>query len=360
MKFIDKIKMIKNYLPFSRFYFYSLARRNRPLLGLFFQVTDKCNAKCMMCFNWQKLNKPSSELSLDEIEKFAKNIGHIPNLTIGGGEPFLRDDLPEICQIFCKNNQTKRISIPTNSLLLDRIITSTERMLKSSSARIAIILSLDGVKGVHDYIRGVEGTFDKFLEVYKNLKELSKKYPKLKININTTISDKNFNNIAELINFVDSNLKVDFHTIETIRGSYNQENVQAPSTDEYQQLIGQILKGKTINNDKYHKAIYSYYHKMALNILIKKKQLIPCRASSFMSVIDAIGNVYNCELLPTIGNLRDSNYDFLKIWQSDKAKKQRKDIANKRCYCTHFCYQIQNIPMSPLHLLKAVFFNKYN
>lgn len=358
MNIVDKSKMIKNYWPISKFYFYSLLRRNKPLFGLFFQITNKCNARCLMCFNWQKINKPSNELSLDEIERFAKTMGSVPSLTIGGGEPFLRDDLAEICQIFYKNNQTKRISIPTNCLLPGRIVNLTEKILEIGSIRLAIVLSLDGLKEVHDYIRGVKGTFDKVLETYEKLKQVSKKYPKLKININSTISDKNYKHIPELIDFVDKNFKVSFHTSEVIRGCYNEKNVQAPSMGKYEKLIPKLLESKTINNDRFHKKIYSYYHKLALKILKKKKQLIPCRVSSFMPVIDTTGNVYNCEFLPLIGNIREVNYDFMKIWHSKKAKQQRKDIKNKKCYCTHFCYQIQNIPMDPIHFLRTIYGTK--
>jgi len=356
MKILDKIKIIKNYWPVSKFYFHSLLKRNKPLFGLFFQITDRCNSRCLMCFNWKKINKIENELSLNEIEKITKTIGYIPSLTIGGGEPFLRDDLVEICQIFSRNNQINRISIPTNCLLPNKIVDSVEKILGSCKLRLAIILSLDGIRETHDHIRGIKGNFKKVLETYGKLNRLSRKYPQLKININTTVSSENEDKITEIINFVDENFELGFHTIETIRGYYDKRKIRAPSLEKYEKLIPELLKSRTINNGGFHKKIYSYYHKLALNILKERKQLIPCRVSSFMPVIDATGNVYHCELLPTIGNLKNSNYDFSKIWQSDKAKKQKRYISNKKCYCTHYCYQIQNIPMSPLYFLKAIYY----
>ncbi len=356
MKFLDKLKLIKNYWPISKFYFRHLLKKSKPLLALFFQITNKCNARCLMCFNWQRINKPSDELSLEEIEKFSRTLGSVPNLTIGGGEPFLREDLPDICKIFSRNNETKRISIPTNCLLPEKIFDLTRKILESCpSTKIAIVLSLDGLRDTHEYIRGVKGIFDKVLETYKKITELLGQYSNLKININTTVSDKNYKEIPEIIDFVDKNFKVGFHTVEVIRGCYNRKNVQMPPLEEYKKLTEDILRSKTIDGDKYHKLMYSYYHKIALETLEKERQLIPCRASSYVPVVDATGNVYNCELLPAIGNLREVNYDFLEIWNSKKAKDQRKNIADKKCYCTHFCYQIQNIPMSPYHFFKAIF-----
>jgi MoaA/NifB/PqqE/SkfB family radical SAM enzyme len=354
MKFLDKIKIIRNYWPATKFFFRSILKKDQPFFGLFFQITDRCNAKCLMCFNWQRVNQKTSELSLDEINRFSKSMGVIPSLTVGGGEPFFRDDLPEICKIFYKNNKTARISIPTNSLLTEKILESTKKILEICPARIVIVLSLDGVGEIHDEIRGVKGTFNKVLENYKNLTVLAWEYPNLQINVNTTISSKNQDHLPELINFVDQNLNVNFHTLEVIRGSFNEKIIKVPSPEKYNQLIGQLMTSRTLNKNKYHKLIYFSYHRLALKTMLKKKQLIPCRVSSFMPMIDAEGNVYNCELLPPIGNIKEANYDFMKIWHSDKAKKQRQDIAAKKCYCTHYCYQIQNIVMSPICFLSCL------
>ena len=50
---------------------------------------------------------------------------------ITGGEPFLRNDVPEICGAFLKNNRTRRISIATNGMLTQKIIESVKTLLKS-------------------------------------------------------------------------------------------------------------------------------------------------------------------------------------------------------------------------------------
>ena len=52
---------------------------------------------------------------------------------------------------------------------------------------------------------------------------------------------------------------------------------------------------------------------------------IPCLAGKISLVIDEKTNVYPCEMLSSIGNLRDTNYDFTKILNSEKLKK----VVNK-------------------------------
>ena len=47
---------------------------------------------------------------------------------------------------------------------------------------------------------------------------------------------------------------------------------------------------------------------------------IPCLAGKISFVVDEKTNVYPCEMLSSLGNLRDNNYDFSKILDSEKLK----------------------------------------
>jgi len=359
MNFLDRLKIIKQYWSLEKFYFRSLFKKDWPLYGLIFQVTNVCNSRCLMCFNWQIVNQAARELSLAEIEKFVGSIGTMPSLTLGGGEPFLRQDLPEICEIFCRLAGTRKIAIPTNCLLPETIISQAKKILTRCDIKLKIVMSLDGVGEVHDAIRGIEGNFEKFLETYRALRKLAEEDGRVQFSVNTTICNRNEETVMQIIDFVDSLPGIKYHTMETIRGSFDQSRVRAPELKKYQQLNDRVLsRSKTLANDQVNKLLYKYYHRLALRILREKKQSIPCRVSSFFPSIDACGNVYNCELLPSIGNLRDFDFDFKRLWSSDRARRQRQEIAAKKCHCTHYCYQFPNILMSPWHFIKAVFFDK--
>jgi len=355
LSLIEKFKMFRKYQFLLNYSLFKPFYKNK-FFSLTFHITTRCNAHCLMCFNWQTMNKNLKDLSLEEINKFTKNIGNLPNLSLSGGEPFLRDDIVEICKIFKKNCQTNKIAIPTNGLLPELIIKKTEEILKTCPVRLKLCLSLDGTGQVHDEIRRVDGAFEKFKKTLQAAIALTKKYPKLQVNINTTAFTANQNNLEELVSFINNIPEIKFHNIEFIRGAFNNHEAETITPEKYDELIDKIiLKSKSLNNDKYHKKIYALYHNLAVKILKTKKQLVRCRAASHIPVIDALGNVYHCEILPPIANLKDYNYDFKKIWNSETAKKQRQNIAAKKCYCTHLCYQIQNIPMSPYYLIKAIF-----
>ena len=83
---------------------------------LIFSVTDKCQFRCKSCFYADTMDnsnlKAVKGLSLEEIKKISSSMGNISKLLITGGEPFLRDDISEICEIFYKQNKIRHIHMP--------------------------------------------------------------------------------------------------------------------------------------------------------------------------------------------------------------------------------------------------------
>ena len=64
----------------------------------------------------------------------------------------------------------------------------------------------------------------------------------------------------------------------------------------------------------------------------------PCHAGTLFGVIEANGLVRPCEVLDrNLGNLRDHNYDFQEIWQSQEAKDLSAWIKASKCNCTYEC-----------------------
>ena len=318
------IELLHNYnKTYFKFFLRSLFRGSTPFFGLIFQITNRCNSKCITCFNWKILNKDiGAELTIEEIDKFTRNLGKLHTVTIGGGEPFLREDLSEIINCFQKNNNLSVVSIPTNCLSVDKILSQTKRILDSFKGTVKIGLSLDGIGQEHDKIRGIEGNFEKFLETYRGLSELKKNYAKLRLRLCVTVFDLNVDRIIDLIEYAEKNLPmVNSYGLELLKGDYNQEKIREAGIEKISRVFKKIEERNKNNKDFNGKIIKPIYRKVLLDILIKKEQIIPCRISAFLPVVDAQGNVYPCENREKIGNLRDFDYNLIRVWQSRKAKK---------------------------------------
>jgi MoaA/NifB/PqqE/SkfB family radical SAM enzyme len=319
-----------------------------PVYLIFF-ITNRCNSRCKHCFYWRELGKKKDELSLDEIDKFSNQVGKLIWVSLSGGEPFLRKDIAEIYRIFVDNNKVEDFAIPTNGMLPSVIEKEVEKMLKHGKANLTINLSVDGTRKIHNDIRGIK-CYDSVFETYKRLEKMKKKYPGLSIMVSTTMSGRNIDNLEELHEEVKKKMPaVNFHNFEILRGDPRDKKYGPPTIEQLEKIypvLEKIWKYYNYYNSKLLARIAlntkKSLHNMYIWILKNKKQPIPCYAGRVHCVLDHQGEMYMCEMLPSIGNFRKSGYDFKKVWFSEKAKKMRKDIENKKCYCTHSCFQITN------------------
>jgi MoaA/NifB/PqqE/SkfB family radical SAM enzyme len=78
---------------------------------------------------------------------------------------------------------------------------------------------------------------------------------------------------------------------------------------------------------------------------------LQCWAGSAGAVIYDEGTVSSCEILDGVGNLRDYDWDFSKLWYSP-AMEARRDKVSNGCFCTHEsnCYY-PSLPFNPDHLV---------
>jgi len=329
-----------------------------PIFLILF-VTDKCNSRCRHCFNWETLKPKTNEISLEEIQGLAKELPGLETVSLSGGEPFLRTDIVRIFEIFHSNcRKLTSFTIPTNCLSPELIVRQTENILRISGRKciISLNLSLDGLRENHDYIRGIKGSFQKVLKTYDLAIKLKKRYRNLAIRVNTTITNLNAEELPRMIEFVKENMPgITTHNFEIMRGIPKDPKLKCPSLNKLRELKKSIFKTfdyydffpKSKMKSRLVKGLKKYQYELYLKILEKNEQVIPCFAGITHAVVDAQANVYFCELLPSVGNLRKAKR-FLDVWCSEKAKKQREYIKNKKCYCTHSCFQNGNILYNPL------------
>ena len=154
-------------------------------------VTYRCNARCTMCNRYKAPSKPDEEISIETIKKLPKM--YFTNIT--GGEPFIREDLPDIVRELYKKSD--RIVISTNGFFTDRIIrlceefpkvgirisiegleqtnTATRRSALKSILAQHNILDSHFVGGAQDHIWGVNPSTQNVIDKYNDIDELSKK-----------------------------------------------------------------------------------------------------------------------------------------------------------------------------------------
>jgi len=311
-----------------------------PKIAVLF-TSYRCNSKCIMCSAWEK-QQTYPELSIQQIadifsDRILRNNLEIVNLT--GGEPTLREDLVDIIKVLIHScSRLRRIDIPTNGINTEQVIDNIERIaafLLTSNVKLNITVSVDGVGGVHETIRGVSDIFDNIDRTIRELKEISELYPFLSLEINTTISRANITGLKDMRAYARSlGVGINF-TLAAI----SEIGVESIVKKE---------KFEISNKEKTHlvsffeslmqeKAVSHTYGKFVVNWLTTGKRRALCnfrRGKVFL--LEPDGQVYLCGNFKDfrIGNVLDEPFE--KIWR--KSTPVLKRLSHRCSTCVSNCY----------------------
>ena len=267
-------------------------------------------------------------------------------MLISGGEPFLRDDLAEVCEIFFNQNKVNSIHLPTNGFDPDRIGRHTDTIVRKCPGMcLDVSLPLDGLKETHDTIRGVKGSFERVVETADRLAEVKKEFANLTTYIITVVNNSNLGEIVRLAEFVKDHLPVDGHGPAPMRGTPYDRSLKPPTDAEWSALSEKLMPYHRHWNrrrvERKWKALLAtnrvrYLYGLYTHVLRGDRLPFRCQAGNAIGVLEPNGEVRLCELTESIGNVRSVNYDFRTIWCSDRANEMRKTIED--CTCTHACF----------------------
>ncbi|KPK99061.1 MAG: hypothetical protein AMJ95_01205 [Omnitrophica WOR_2 bacterium SM23_72] len=330
-------------------------------ISIAFAVTYRCNSRCKTCNIWKY---PSNEeMNLNEINRLFRSLGNSFSwITLSGGEPFLRDDLTEICRIIYSNCHPYFINIATNGSLPDRVITCVKKILKDCpKTKLTINLSIDGIGENHDNTRGLPGNFDSFKKTYHGLKSL--KTNRLRLGLYTILSDYNISGWEGIFAF-GKELSPDSHFFEIaqIRDEFKNQGLNQFMSSKGQgiEFFKKLYSFK--NTDKngvgeylIHALRISYYSVVSKTIFLNR-QIIPCFAAFATCYILPDGKVWACSNRERImDDLREYKLDFRKLWRSKDSQRIREYIKKEKCFCLQANANYLNLLHSPTYLTKLIY-----
>jgi MoaA/NifB/PqqE/SkfB family radical SAM enzyme len=111
--------------------------------------------------------KPGAELSVDGVARVFAKLGALDVVRLTGGEPFLRDDMPDIAEAVMAASSPRVLHVTTNGSLPDRVMALAERF--SAPRRLAFLVSFDGHRDEHDASRGANVTYDTAMSTVRRL-----------------------------------------------------------------------------------------------------------------------------------------------------------------------------------------------
>lgn len=320
-------------------------------------VTNRCNARCSFCFiDFDDNNIYRDQLTIEEIDAFSRTLGpNLRNVNLTGGEPFLHPRLVDIARCYYRNTNIESIFITSNGSLPKRIRDFTSTIAREFPDRnLVYSFSIDSFPGRHDEIRKIGGLFEKTLESYRLIRDWG---ANIMGTVCITVSLENCESVRDIYDYLLEEHGVQGVTAVLVRdaGVYS-----TPMADKRKILDGYTRLTERIQSDLASGRLQGYSQgKLQGRVMNRKNEIMyeilrdtyvepkfvsHCHAGALFGVIEADGTVHPCEVLDKpLGNLRDYDLDFMKLWHDSTAQQTREFIRDTKCNCSYECAWTFNI-----------------
>lgn len=299
--------------------------KERKLQQVHFQITRNCNLRCAFCGQWGKKGFFSDalgeEMTLEEWKKIVVQLKNdMPKITLWGGEPLVSPFFDELLSFIKKEGF--KTEIITNGVLIDKHKAIIENCVDK------IYISLDGIKDVHDEIRG-KGVYDK---VINNIREINHK----NIVIMSVITPKLIESLNEFLKELDT---------LNIRALYLQDMIglTGEEVSDYKAWIKDVFDVDAVyidswQNDNLYRAENIKFNKHSFSIEHKKHTSNGfCKSPLCHAHITWNGNLMYCTDFYdfSAGNVKKEN--LFDILENDLTKTFRKEISKNTCTTCRHC-----------------------
>jgi radical SAM protein with 4Fe4S-binding SPASM domain len=318
-------------------------------------VTNRCNFRCSFCFYYAEIEKGKkpNELTLHEFEQITTKLGPLLQLSLTGGEPFIREDLDEITRLFVQNNSVAYLTIPTNAWLTDKMVTYLQKVLPQfPKTFFRIVFSIDGIEEEHDQLRSKPGSFQKIRESYQQLNSLRKKYSNLVLDANSVFSAQSEQTLLTTLKYIHQEFQFDNLSVTYARGKIKDPSLKVTSKKNYEEVNKYL---EEIERTEEKRSLYSIWRgvrdvsrRNLIRTVFDDEFVTPCVAGKKLVILGETGDVYPCEILDRqMGNVRDYDYNIKALIQTHENKKLTKWIKDSHCKCSFECALTANVVWNP-------------
>jgi MoaA/NifB/PqqE/SkfB family radical SAM enzyme len=301
---------------------------------LSYAVTYRCNLKCRMCNIWNK-EHTRPEMTPDDIGRFFKKPHQVRWLGITGGEPFLRDDLPQLAEAaLAPSPSLTALHVATNGTLTAK----TEAFIHALRARhrklkMVFTISIDGPQDLHDKIRGANGVWAKAIGTYRFLKTLKDVKPQFGFTLSHQNMDK-FEPTFLALREAWPALRFDDVTVNIFqRSGFYYENTAMPALDDGE-VARQIRRIMALDRDRptLNNFLRRRYLMLYLKFLKTKKSPVKCQSMATTCFLDPYGDLFPCAVYQRkVVNITQTGLSLKGIWKQKEARQVHQECAANKC-----------------------------
>lgn len=301
-------------------------------------LTNRCNSRCIMCSIWkfQDNNAPSlpGEITPAEIARIAEVnrdfFSDVSHVSITGGEPTLRRDFVEVMRTLAEGFPDRSLSFNTNAFATKKIVGLAESCFEFLK-ELTVMVSLDGMGESHDVVRGMRNVFAPVVKTIEGLQALKGPKRKIKIEINTVMTNENSDQLRALYDFC-AERDISFNPISITVGQLYQNQDTSDST---MQLSAESRENLLADLRAIGQHDRSLQIQETIRILETQQRDFDCWAGRLIFLIEE-----NCDVFPNggcptdfkLGNLRDFEFSMERLLDAHEAREILKQTtACRRC-----------------------------
>jgi MoaA/NifB/PqqE/SkfB family radical SAM enzyme len=302
---------------------------------LIFHCTFVCDARCEMCHNWKRGDRPT-DMTIEEIDRAFQSPlwKHVENANISGGEPTTRNDLVDIARLMLDRfPRLRKLGLNTTGLTPHRAIPMLTEIVELCAERGVIFstrVSIDGIGDMHNQVRQVKRGFDKALETIRAMQALQRKHS-FNFGISTTIFSMNLDDADNILAWAKTEkLDIVFNMVrftEPMLGNADLAGSCAPIGEQEGRMREFFLdRVRTDSVFDGQNLVYLHYADMIAN---GYHRLAPCPFQTQGVMLNPDGALFFCENSEVVGNVRDTEPEAIYFAAASQA--HRNDIRDNKC-----------------------------
>jgi len=284
---------------------------------LSYLITNICNSHCITCNAWKC--KEIKHIDKNFLQHSLKStlFSKIRHVGISGGEPSTFNNLEEHINIILNVlSKIESLSITSNCILSDywkEHLPNIQKMCTQQNVHFQLNISLDGIKNIHDKIRGTKNNFSNTEQVIDFVKKHNIPYQ-----LHTTIDKYNVYHVGAILHYAKSqNADIIFRLASEISRLNNKEQLERVSLNKREiSFLCDFLQSEDVQNYTKSPGRKLYYRSLVKQLLRGTGRIAPCYFKQQGIVLSSDGALSYCSRFDKdFGNLYD-NADLLDIYDN--------------------------------------------
>lgn len=226
-------------------------------------ITSRCNSRCQTCNIWKHRNW--HDIDPCNLKKVLNSsyFSEVTSVGVNGGEPSLHPSFLEVIKSLTILPKLKNIYVISNCIGSTKLLSLLEdahKICKSNNISLNLQISIDGVKEVHNLVRGVNVSFERSIYVLNTLLSSKSRYVD-NFDIGCTISKSNVDFLAEFEDFFSSyDVKVYYHLAVPNKriGNFYDADFSVLNDEHTRQMAAEFFYARWIKSTERQEKIRNY------------------------------------------------------------------------------------------------------